>query len=217
MLSIRGNNFIAHWAYKETISSPTEHTPNELLCMLSQHSNFDRFYMDIWTHVGHTRKRFLLCWAYAERISSDAEHARKQFHRTLSILGNDFIACWAYVEMISSLAEHTRKQCHCTWVHSEQIFVSAQPAFKFWQFLHGHPNACWANAEMISLLAKHMRKQFYADWVKGETTDWVKGEISQKLTSQYGSDLWLHPASQSELGVRHLWAPYCIHPFILSS
>ncbi len=37
MLSIRGNNFIAHWAYEEMISSHTEHMPNELSRMLSQH------------------------------------------------------------------------------------------------------------------------------------------------------------------------------------
>ncbi len=29
MLSIRGNDFIAHWAYSETVSSHTEHTRNQ--------------------------------------------------------------------------------------------------------------------------------------------------------------------------------------------
>ncbi len=36
MLSIRGNNFIACWAYEEPISSHTEHTRNKFPRMLSQ-------------------------------------------------------------------------------------------------------------------------------------------------------------------------------------
>ena len=86
MLSIRGNDFIAHWAYEETISSHTEHTPNEFSRMLSQRKNVNRFYM----------------YSYAE-------HTGKWFYRTLSIRGNDFIAPWAYEEMILSHPEHTRK------------------------------------------------------------------------------------------------------------
>ncbi len=75
MLSIRGNDFIACWAFAEPISSHAEHTRNEFSRMLSVRWNFNSFYMDIWTH---------------------AEQPRKQFHRTLSIRGNDFIARWAY-------------------------------------------------------------------------------------------------------------------------
>ncbi len=92
LLSIRGNNFIAHWAYEEKISSHTEHTPNEFSLMLNQHSNFDSVYMDIQTH---------------------AEHMWKRFNHMLSIRGTNFIACWACAEMISSHAEHTRKLFHC--------------------------------------------------------------------------------------------------------
>ncbi len=65
MLSIRGNDFIAHWAYEETISSHTEHTPNEFLRMLSQRNNDNSFSM----------------YSYAE-------HTGKWFYRTLSIRGN---------------------------------------------------------------------------------------------------------------------------------
>jgi hypothetical protein len=72
MLSIRGNNFIAHWAYEETISSDTEHTPNEFSRMLSQRKNVNSFYL----------------YGYAE-------HTGKWFYCTLSIRGNDFIAPWA--------------------------------------------------------------------------------------------------------------------------
>ena len=39
MLSIRGNNFIAHWAYGELISSQAEHTGNRFHRMLSMRGN----------------------------------------------------------------------------------------------------------------------------------------------------------------------------------
>ncbi len=86
ILSIRGNDFIAHWAYEDTISSHTEHTPNEFSRMLSQRKNVNSFYM----------------YSYAE-------HTGKWFYRTLNIRGNDLNAGWAYEEMISSLTEHSRK------------------------------------------------------------------------------------------------------------
>ncbi len=109
MLSIRGNNFIACWAYAEPISSHAEYTRNKFSRMLSVRWNFDSFYMDIWTHAEQPRKRFhrtlSICgndfiarWEYAEKISSYAEHTQKRFHCTLSIRGNDFIARWAYEE-----------------------------------------------------------------------------------------------------------------------
>ncbi len=90
MLSIRRNDFIAHWAYVETISSHTEHTPNKFSRMLSQRKNVNSFYM------------YNLCWAYGEMILSHPEHTRKWFKRWLSIRGNDFIADWAYAEMFKS-------------------------------------------------------------------------------------------------------------------
>jgi hypothetical protein len=68
MLSICGNDFIAHWAYEETISSHTEHTPNEFLRMLIQRKNVNSFYM--YSYAAHTGK-----W----------------FYSTLSIRGNDFL------------------------------------------------------------------------------------------------------------------------------
>ncbi len=86
MLSIRGNKFIAYWAYEETISSHTEHKPNEFSLMLSQRKNVNSFYM----------------YSYAE-------HTGKWFDRTLSIQGNDLNAGWAYEEIISWLTEHSRK------------------------------------------------------------------------------------------------------------
>jgi hypothetical protein len=64
-----------------------------------------------------------------------AEHMQKCFFRLLSIWVNNFTAHWVYS-------------------------ACAQPAFKFWQFLYGHPKTFW-NAELISSLAEHKRKQFH--------------------------------------------------------
>ncbi len=76
MLSMLGNDFIAHWAYEETISSHTEHTKNEFPpCSASG---------KMWTAFTCIN----LCWAYAERVSSNTEHTRNEFHRWLSIRGN---------------------------------------------------------------------------------------------------------------------------------
>ncbi len=90
MLSIRGNHFIACWAYEEPISSHTEHTRNEFPRMLSLLWNVNSFYM------------YNPCWAYAERILLHTEHTRNEFHRMLSIRGTDFIVCWACAEMFKS-------------------------------------------------------------------------------------------------------------------
>ncbi len=86
MLNISENDFIAHWAYEETILSHSEHTPNEFSRMLNQRKKVNSFYM----------------YSYAE-------HEGKWLYRTLSIPGNDLNAGLAYEEMISSLTEHTRK------------------------------------------------------------------------------------------------------------
>jgi hypothetical protein len=86
MLSIRGNDFIAHWAYEEMVSSHTEHTRNEFrACSASG---------KMWTVFTCTSMQsihgmnFIAHWAYAERISSHTEHTRNGFHRWLSIRWN---------------------------------------------------------------------------------------------------------------------------------
>ncbi len=56
MLSISGNDFIAHLAYKKTISLHTESTPNKFSRMLSQQININIFYMYI--QAKHMRKLF---------------------------------------------------------------------------------------------------------------------------------------------------------------
>ncbi len=86
MLSIRGTDFTACWAYEERISA---HAQPAVKC--------EQFYM------------YNLCWAYAERILSHTEHTRNQFHRILSIRGTDFIACWACAEMFKSRISRTNR------------------------------------------------------------------------------------------------------------
>ncbi len=69
MLSICGNDFIAHWAYEETISTYIEHTPNEFSRMLSQRKNVNSFYM--YSYAEHTGNDFIAPWAkwaYEEMI-----------------------------------------------------------------------------------------------------------------------------------------------------
>ncbi len=85
-LSIRDNDFSAHWAYKETFSSHSEHTPNKFSRMLSQLKNVNSFYM--------------YCTSLLSILEITLSH--------LSIQGNDLNAGWAYPEMISSLTEQTR-------------------------------------------------------------------------------------------------------------
>jgi hypothetical protein len=65
MLSIRGNDFIAHWAYEERIS---EHAQPAVKC--------DQF-LHVQSMLSIRGTNFIAHWAYAERISSHAEHARK--------------------------------------------------------------------------------------------------------------------------------------------
>ncbi len=57
MLSIRGTDFIVHWAYEEWISA---HAQPAVKC--------EQCYM------------YNPCWAYAERILSHTEHTRNEFH-----------------------------------------------------------------------------------------------------------------------------------------
>ncbi len=109
MLSIRGNDFIAHWAYEEMILSHTEHTPNEFLRMFSQRKNVNSFYM----------------YSYAE-------HTGKWYYRTLSIRGNDFIAPWAYKEIMLSHPEHRRKCLKVEYVINWRLFVKS-PLYINWE------------------------------------------------------------------------------------
>jgi hypothetical protein len=76
MLSIRGTDFIAHWAYEERISA---HAQPAVKC--------DQF-LHVQSMLSIRGTNFIAHWAYAERISSRAEHTWNRFHRMLSMLGN---------------------------------------------------------------------------------------------------------------------------------
>ncbi len=75
MLSIRGNDFIAHWAYEERISSHTESTPKEFSRMLNQWQNINSFYSYVYIHAEHARKRFHQV-EYLGRIEYDLHKTR---------------------------------------------------------------------------------------------------------------------------------------------
>ncbi len=87
MLSIRGNDLFACWAYAEPISSHAEHTRNEFPRMLSQAVKCEHFYMynSCWAYA---EQIFIAYWAYGELISSHAEHTGNRFHRMLSMRRN---------------------------------------------------------------------------------------------------------------------------------
>jgi hypothetical protein len=76
MLSIRGNDFIAHWAYEERISA---HAQPAGKCEQSLH---------LQSMLSIRGTNFIAHWPYAERISSHAEHTWNRFHRMLSMRGN---------------------------------------------------------------------------------------------------------------------------------
>ncbi len=65
MLSIRGNEFIAHWAYEERISV---HAQPVVKC---------EQFLNVQSMLSIQGTNFIACWAYAEPISSHAEHVRK--------------------------------------------------------------------------------------------------------------------------------------------
>ncbi len=103
MLSIRGNDFIAHWADEERIFA---HAQPAVKCEQFLHVN--------------------LCWAYAERISSLAEHTRNGFHRWLSIRGGieyDFqksrvTGPWDHKVSVSAKKFNKKISCLCTFKSS---------------------------------------------------------------------------------------------------
>jgi hypothetical protein len=77
MLSIRGTDFIACWAYEERISV---HAQPAVKC--------EHFYMYVQSMLSIHGTNFIAHWAYWKLISSHAEHTRNRFHRMLSMRGN---------------------------------------------------------------------------------------------------------------------------------
>ncbi len=76
MLSVGGNNFVAHWTYEEMVSLHTEYE--------------ERIFVQAQPAVK------------CEHMYIHAEHTRNKFHRWLSIRVMDFIAGWAYAELFKS-------------------------------------------------------------------------------------------------------------------
>jgi hypothetical protein len=111
-LSIRGNDFIAHWAYKERIFAYAQPAVKCEQCL----------------HVNP-------CWAYAERYLSHTEHTENKFYCWLSILGSDFIAGWAYAEMFEGRISRPNrirfsKKSHVTGPWDHKVSVSARKFLK---------------------------------------------------------------------------------------
>ncbi len=76
MLSIRGTDFITHWAYEEQISA---HAQPAIKCEQLLHVQFmlSICRTNFYRTLSKRGTNFIACWAYAELISSHAEQARK--------------------------------------------------------------------------------------------------------------------------------------------
>jgi hypothetical protein len=97
MLSICGNDFIAHWTYEEMISSHTEHMRNEFHACLASGKMWTVFTCTSMLSI--CGMNFIACWAYMETNLLHTEHTRKRFHRTLCIREEEFRACSASGKM----------------------------------------------------------------------------------------------------------------------
>ncbi len=86
MLSIRRNDFIAHWAYEETISSRLSIRGMNFRVCSASGKMWTVFTFQFMLSIRGTN--LIAHWAYAERISSMAEPTRNRFHRMLSMRGN---------------------------------------------------------------------------------------------------------------------------------
>ncbi len=74
MLSIRGTNFIACWAYEVQISM---HAQPAVKCEHFYMYNLCWTYAELYRTLSIRGTNFIACWAYWEPILSHAEHARK--------------------------------------------------------------------------------------------------------------------------------------------
>ncbi len=104
-LSMRGNNFIACWAYDATKQFHRTLSLRLFLRILSQWvTNFRACSAkeEITTHFKIIIQNMLSIGGMYFITGWANEHTRKRFHRWLSIQGNYFIAGWAYAEMFES-------------------------------------------------------------------------------------------------------------------
>ncbi len=121
MLSMRGNDFTACWAYEEQISA---HAQPAVKC--------EHFYMYITIHAENTRNKFyrtlsiwgtnfIACWACWEPNSSHAEHARKCLKvEYLGRIEYDFqksrvTGPWDHKDSVSAKKVKKKISCLCTF------------------------------------------------------------------------------------------------------
>ncbi len=86
VLSTRGNDFNAYWAYAELISSHAEHTRNDFRACSASSKMWT--FLHVQSMLSIRRTNFIAHWAYWELISAHAEHTGNRFHRMLSMRGN---------------------------------------------------------------------------------------------------------------------------------
>ncbi len=86
MLSIRGNDFIACWAYVEPIHRMLSIRGTNFRACSASGKMWTFLHVQSMLSIRGTS--FIAHWAYWELISSHAEHMRNRFHRMLSMRGN---------------------------------------------------------------------------------------------------------------------------------
>ncbi len=101
MLSIRGNDFIACWAYEERISA---HAQPAVKC---------EQFLHVQSMLSIRGTNFIAHWAYAELVLSHAEHT-----------GTDFIACLK-VEYLGRI-EYDFQESRVTGPWDHKVSVSAK-------------------------------------------------------------------------------------------
>jgi hypothetical protein len=77
----------------------------------------------------------------------------------------------------------------------------------------------WPNAQPAHNKFHHSLSQRGDDFIAGSTQKWFYRWLNQLRNVSARSSCCTQPANLSFelLQVRHLWAPYCVHPVILSS
>ncbi len=113
MLSIRGNDFIACWAYAEPISSHTEHRGTN----------------------------FIACWAYAAPISLHAEYARKCLKVgwiEYNFQKSRVTGPWDHMVSVSAKEVKKKVSCLCTFKSLKIRTQALSPfthSYVFWRTL----------------------------------------------------------------------------------
>ncbi len=88
---------------------------------------------------------------------------------------------WISAETILFLAEPMRNNFISDWVNAQPIFVDAQPAFKFWQFLHGHPDLRSTRANKFHHCLSQRGNYFSTDGFNTETIFSLTGSTRKRF------------------------------------